>query len=137
MTWEGLRRETRRETRELRERQSDAVAGDLKTGRYGALRVTSTGQHANTAILRHGEQINDSNDSEESKGEKSRPFQDGSKGERKHDHKGNSSGETQRTRLMKSGRICSTLRRSSEAWECERARPTGRQPFSAPQNFST
>ena len=93
----------------------DAVTGDPEAGRYAALRMTGTGQHPHAAILRHGEQINDSDNSEESKGEKSRPFQDGSKGERKHDHKGNSSGETQRTRVRKSGRICSTLRRSSEA----------------------
>jgi hypothetical protein len=47
---------------------ADAVAGDLKAGGYGALRMTSTRQHPHAAILGHGEQINDSNDSEEKEG---------------------------------------------------------------------
>tara|TARA_S200002703_G_scaffold3521_1_gene5000 strand:- start:529 stop:684 length:156 start_codon:yes stop_codon:yes gene_type:complete len=44
------------------------VAGDLETGCDAALRMTATGEHADAAILTHGEQINDSDDSEEKKG---------------------------------------------------------------------
>jgi len=47
---------------------TDAIAGDLKTGRDAALRMTGTGQHANAAILRHGQQINDGDDGEEEEG---------------------------------------------------------------------
>jgi len=47
---------------------ADAVAGDVKTGCDAALRMAATGQHADAAILAHGEQINDSDDSEEKKG---------------------------------------------------------------------
>ena len=58
----------------------DAVAGDAETGRYAALRVTSTGQHANAAILAHGQQINDGDDGEEKEGH----LKDGRKGEGDH-----------------------------------------------------
>tara|TARA_Y100000592_G_scaffold84116_1_gene134638 strand:- start:1860 stop:2216 length:357 start_codon:yes stop_codon:yes gene_type:complete len=95
--------------------------------------MTATGQHPDAARLRHGQQIDDSDDSEKKEGH----LKDGRERERKHDQTGNSSGETQRTRLIKSGRIASTLRRSSVALEWERGRPTGRQPLEAPQNFST
>ena len=47
---------------------ADAVAGDVKTGCDAALRMAATVQHPHAAILRHGEQINDSDDSEEKKG---------------------------------------------------------------------
>ena len=47
---------------------TDAVAGDVETGCNAALRMTATGEHADAAILTHGEQINDSDDSEEKKG---------------------------------------------------------------------
>jgi len=47
---------------------ADAVTGDLKTGRNAALRMTATGEHADAATLTHGEQVNDSNDSEKKKG---------------------------------------------------------------------
>ena len=74
-----ITREERRETRESGKRHSDAIAGDLETGRDAALRMAATGEHADAALLRHGEQVNDSDDSEESEGEESRPFQDGRK----------------------------------------------------------
>jgi len=109
------------------------VAGDAETGRNAALRMTATGQHADAARLRHGQQIDGGDDRKEKEGH----LKDGRERKRKHDQMGNNSGETQRTRLMKSGRMASTLRRSSVALEWERARPTGRQPFEAPQNFST
>ena len=47
---------------------ADAVAGDLETGGNSTLRVTGTGQHADAARLRHGQQINDGNNREEQKG---------------------------------------------------------------------
>ena len=87
--------------------------------------MAATGQHPDAAILGQGEQINGGDDRQEKEGH----LEDGRERERKHNQRGNSSGETQRTRLMKSGRIASTLRRSSVALEWERARPTGRQPF--------
>tara|TARA_R100000084_G_scaffold94061_1_gene47825 strand:- start:286 stop:567 length:282 start_codon:yes stop_codon:yes gene_type:complete len=93
------------------------VAGDAETGRNAALRMTATGQHANAAILRHGQQINDGDDREAGERKKGRPFKGDRERERKHDQRGNSSGEMQRTRLMKSGRMASTLRRSSVALE--------------------
>ena len=46
---------------------TDAVAGNAKTGRDAALRMTATGQHANAAILRHGQQINHRNNCQEKK----------------------------------------------------------------------
>jgi len=47
---------------------TDAIAGDLETGRDAALRMAATGEHADAAILTHGQQINDSDDSQEKKG---------------------------------------------------------------------
>jgi hypothetical protein len=47
---------------------ADAVAGDLETGCDAALRMAATGQHADAAILAHGEQINDSDNGEEKEG---------------------------------------------------------------------
>ena len=46
---------------------TDAVAGDAETGRNAALRMTATGQHADAAILRHGQQINHGNNCKEKK----------------------------------------------------------------------
>ena len=46
----------------------DAVAGDAETRRDAALRMTATGQHADAAILRHGQQINHGNNCEEKEG---------------------------------------------------------------------
>jgi hypothetical protein len=43
------------------------VAGDAKTGRYGPLRMTATGQHPDAARLRHGQQINGGDDRKEQK----------------------------------------------------------------------
>jgi len=63
-----ITREERRETRESEKRHSDAIAGDLETGRDAALRMAATGEHADAAILTHGQQINDSDDSQEKKG---------------------------------------------------------------------
>tara|TARA_X000001382_G_scaffold50587_1_gene34335 strand:- start:369 stop:536 length:168 start_codon:yes stop_codon:yes gene_type:complete len=47
---------------------ADAVAGDVETGCDAALRMTATGQHADAAILRHSQQINDSDNGEEKEG---------------------------------------------------------------------
>ena len=43
------------------------MAGDAKTGRYGPLRMTATGQHLDAARLGHGEQINGGDDRKEEK----------------------------------------------------------------------
>ena len=89
------------------------MAGDAEAGCYGPLREATAGEHADAARLRHGQQIDGGDDRKEKEGH----LKDGRERERKHDQMGNNSGETQRTRLMKSGRMASTLRRSSVALE--------------------
>ena len=61
---------------------ADAVAGNAEARCYGPLRETTAGEHADAAILRHGQQINDSDDGKEKEGH----LKDGR--ERKGNHRG-------------------------------------------------
>ena len=47
---------------------ADAIAGHVEAGCYGPLREATAGQHADAARLRHGQQINGSDNSEEKEG---------------------------------------------------------------------
>ena len=67
------------------EAQADAVAGNAKTGRNAALRMTATAQHADAARLRHGQQINGGDDRKAGERKNGRPFKGDRERERKHD----------------------------------------------------